>query len=121
MPKQIVISATGDPDASELTNCYFLPTNHHGRYILFDQNGRPILTDPIPVRSGENFTFHHNGFHWGVYNFSLNNENGGGSWTNTDTPPLPTIADYVEGGTFTAQATGGGVEEDEESASAATA
>ena len=119
MLKKIEITAVGDPDASDLTNCYFLPTNHHGRYILFDQNSRPILTDPIPVRSVENFTFHHNGFDWGVYNFSLNDENGSGSWTNNDKHRR--ITDVVEGGTFTAQATGGGAEEDEGRASTATA
>ena len=119
MPRKIVITAGGDPGASDLTNCYFLPTNSRGRYILFDPDGRPILTDPMPVSSGEIFTFHHKSFHWTVSSFTLNDEYGSGGWSNNDNAPR--ITD-VEGGTFTAQATGGGgAEEDEGRASTATA
>ena len=74
----------------------------------------------MPVSSGEIFTFHHNHLDWTVSTFLINDENGSGGWSNNDNPPR--IADYVEGGTFTAQATGGGgAEEDEGRASTATA
>ena len=115
MSQKIKITASGGKDAAAFTNCYFLPTNIAGNYILFGQNNDPIVTNPIPLTTGNNFSFSLNTFTWTITSFVIDNEDASGSWSNTD----PT-ATGVESGTFTAQATGG-LEEDEESASAATA
>ncbi|HKP80400.1 MAG TPA: hypothetical protein VJT69_00195 [Pyrinomonadaceae bacterium] len=114
MSKKIQITASGGKDASDFTDCYFLPTNVSGSYILMGKNHDPIVTNPIPVTNGTNFSFSLSGFTWNITSFAINNEDASGNWTNTD----PTLTN-TENGTFTAQATG--VVPEEESASAANA
>ncbi len=55
---------TGGPDRSDLIGCYFLLTSEPGKYIFFDDHDTPIVTDPMPVRSGESFTFSLDGDTW---------------------------------------------------------
>lgn len=124
MAKKIKITATGGNDASELTDCYFLPTNTTG-YVLFGKDDLPIVTVPMPVQSGGSFTFNKllstDTFTWAIPNpapgsqqFSINNTAASGSWWNGD----PSIT-ADESGSFTAQVTFD--DEEEESASSATA
>lgn len=123
MSDKIKITASGDKDQSELTDCYFLPTNTSGKYILFAKNDLPIVTSVMPLYSGASFSFNlpTDTFTWYIPNpapgseqFTISDTNAAGSWSNTDV----SIADE-EAGSFTAQ-TSGHVE-DEESASSATA
>lgn len=116
MSDKIKITASGGKDAAAFTNCYFLPTNVSGSYILFGQTNDPIVTSPIPVTNGTNFSFSLGGYTWTITSFAIDNTDASGNWSNTD----PTLTN-TENGTFTAHASGGGVEEEEGSASAATA
>ena len=117
MSDKIKITASGGKDAPDFTGCYFLPTNVSGSYILFGKTNDPIVTNPIPVISGTNFSFSLGGYTWTITSFVIDNTDASGNWSNTD----PTLGN-TENGTFTAHATGGGgVEEEEGSASAATA
>lgn len=125
MSKKIKITASGPKDAASLTGCYFLPTNTPGSYVLFGKNDDPIVTTPMPVTNNSSFSFKilsTDSYSWQIPNpatgseqFSINNDTASGSWWNGD----PTV-DNEESGTFTATASGG-VDEDEESASSATA
>ena len=116
MSDKIKITASGGKDAPDFTGCYFLPTNVSGSYILFGKTNDPIVTNPIPVMTGNNFSFSLSGYTWTITSFVIDNTDASGDWSNTD----PTLTN-TETGTFTAHATGGGVEEEEGSASAATA
>lgn len=122
MSQKIVInSVSGGKDKSELSGCYFLPTTTPGIYTFYSKNNQPLMNN-IFNHCTFSFILPGDTYNWTVPNpapgsepFSINNETASGSWFNTD----PSLANE-EGGTFTAQASGG-VDEDEESASSATA
>ena len=134
MAKKIKITATGGNDAADFTDCYFLPTNVSGKYILFGKDDLPIVTTPMPVTTNTTFTFvGADTFTWTVPDpnnpsdpFAISGSGStataSGSWRNTD-PNLtaePGSDPTGESGTFQATAN---FEEgsEEEAASAAKA
>lgn len=93
----------------KLSDCYFYPTDVPRVYVLSTQDDETlaVVTDDQP------FMFEHAGFVWKVPNPKLGSEpfhitrmHASGSWWNN----APDIKGE-EGGTFTAQASGGADEE----------
>ena len=122
-PQKIKIdSVNGGKDKDELKGCYFLPTATPDVYNFYSKTGTLLASN---VFSGATFSFmlpSHQSYTWTIPNpapgseqFSINTQAARGSWFNTDPSPM-----NDEGGTFTAQATGG-ADDGEESASTATA
>lgn len=134
----------GGNDGNDLKNCYFLPTNQTGKYIMFDSTGTPLVTSimpiPVPLPTGSSFTFQlpqlANVTWWipnplaGSEAFSITGTGSqastSGSWLNNDTGTLTVASDPSvgsdptgESGTFQGQS--GQDPEAEDAASAAKA
>lgn len=99
----------------KLTDCYFYPTDERGVYLLSTKDDETLAV----VANGQPFMFEHDGLVWRVPNpepgsepFEITHMHARGSWWNNG----PRI-EGEEGGTFTAQASGG-VEQDASAASA---
>ena len=120
-PQKIRInSVLGGKDKDELKGCYFLLTATTDVYNFYYKTGLLLASN---VFSNGTFSFQIPGenYTWTIPNpapgsepFTINSQGASGSWFNTDASPM-----NEEGGTFTAQVSGG--TEDEESASSATA
>lgn len=102
-----------------LNDCYFYPTDVQGIFLLSTKADETLAV----VTDGEPFMFEHHGFVWKVPNpeagsepFSINTEIARGSFWNNSVRGGEREG-WEEGGTFTAQASGGA----EEDASAASA
>jgi hypothetical protein len=101
----------GNADKDKLKDCYFYPTTTDGVYLFCSKHDETLATG---VRNDGEFSFHHDKFDWKIPNpkpgsepFHISDGHARGSWHNN----APQFA-QEEGGTFTAQATGGGVPED---------
>ena len=141
-------TATTNPpgtDGDNLKNCYFLPTNYTGKYILFDSTGTPLVTSIMPIPgtlpTGTSFTFQLGPYTWWIPNplagseaFSITGTGSSaavtGSWYNNDTSGHVLRADNDpsvggdptgESGTFQGQAGQVVDAEAEDAASAAKA
>ena len=134
MAKKIKITASGGKDAADFTDCYFLPTNVSGKYILFGKDDLPIVTTPMPVTTNTSFTFvSADTFTWTIPD--PNNPSGpfaisgsgttataSGSWRNNDPSFTADPGNDPTGESGTFQATANFEEgSEEEAASAATA
>lgn len=111
-------TVSGGHDKDELKQCYFYPTEENGVYIFCNKLDETLATG---ISSDKPFHFHHDGHLWKIPNpmpgaepFLIDRRQASGSWWN-DAPSR----ENEEGGTFTAQASGGADEEG--SASYATA
>jgi hypothetical protein len=119
---------TGGPDGADLIGCYFLPTNENDKYIFFNADDTPIVTNPMPVFSGHHFTFSlEDDDNWKITNFKITEASSlphaSGHWTNYHHNKPPDDDDDQgdgESGTFQAQA-GSTPPDPERAASAAKA
>ncbi len=115
-PKIKIHLVTGGSDGDHLIDCYFEEIGSSKEFFFHDREGRPILTNPSPVRSGQKFDFDYGGLQWKVHKFTINEEHlhAHGHWKAKDGD----ASDDPESGTFQAQSGGSKNSEDKVSASA---
>lgn len=88
--------------ASDLYDCFFLPTEVAGFYNFYGKHGRTLATG---VTSGQTFPFLLDGIAWRIFDFTIDPVKAGGNWKNTaDDPGL----ELEQDGSFQATSTGGG-------------
>ena len=111
-------SVKGGNDGIELLDCFFFPTTTPGVYLFCTKDGVELAVD---ITAHKPFHFNLHGHRWTIPNpepgsepFTIDEHSARGSWRN-DHSGDPA----EEGGTFTAQASGGA--DEEESASSANA
>jgi hypothetical protein len=105
--KEIVMRAV--KGTNKLNECYFYPTDVKGVYLLSTRQDQTLAV----VTDGQPFMFQHDGLVWKVPNpllgsepFSINHELARGSFWNNGVG-FEQGEGWEEGGTFTAQASGG--------------
>lgn len=104
-------TVTGGSDKDKLKNCYFLPTNASMVYDLYSKKCNLLQSG---LSSGNNFSFTHDSINWLVSGFVISDTAASGNWSNGDE------ITNAQNGSFQAES-GGGVEEGEQSTSAASA
>src|SRR5690349_9310847 len=78
--KPIVINKTDPPESGKvLHQCFFLPSDIEGVYNLYKQNGKIVAAGLV---SGQDFNFTVDGHHFDISDFTIDNENGRGNWSD---------------------------------------
>lgn len=109
-PKKIITIHKGEGSSFDmLKDCFFYPTKLEGIYLLCSKHDENLAV----VTEGEPFMFDHDGLIWKVPNpepgaeqFKIDAEKASGSFWNND-PSVPA----EDTGTFSAQASGGTVDD----------